>query len=141
MRFDEKQKETLKRAALLMRTVAEAGCQSFYEDGSPTPNRELHLEIAADLEALAADLTLINEGNIEQASPPQWIPVSERLPKEDSRVLITGWEWNDAERGERFVVMSCYALGTWWAEGREGVEEFYPPTHWLEVPPLPTKSA
>lgn len=67
----DKKKETLLRAALLMRTVAESGCQSFYEDGSPTPNRELHIEIAADLEALAADLTLINEGNIEQTSQPQ----------------------------------------------------------------------
>jgi hypothetical protein len=38
-------------AATLLETIAEYGCQPFYEDGSPTQNRELCLERAAQLRA------------------------------------------------------------------------------------------
>lgn len=66
----------------------------------------------------------------------EWISVTERLPGRNQTVAITGWS---RCRGEitnvRFTVLAYHIDGVFYND--ETGDDYYPPTHWLEIPEVP----
>jgi hypothetical protein len=65
-----------------------------------------------------------------------WINVADRLPNQNQVVVITGWSRCRGEATNvRFDVIAVHLDGIFFND--ETGDEFYPPTHWLEIPPHP----
>jgi hypothetical protein len=65
-----------------------------------------------------------------------WISVDDRLPKQNEVVLITGWSRCRGEATNvRFKVIAMHMDGTFYND--ENGDDFYPPTHWMEIPAPP----
>lgn len=63
-----------------------------------------------------------------------WISIAERLPEQDKRVLVTGWEYN-MPGGRRWYKLAYrgpeHGMGEWWQD--EENCELFTPTHWAPV--------
>lgn len=89
-------------AIVLLETIAECGAQSFYEDGKPTPNRELCLKFAAELRDVAS-----------QPSAPQVSQeVDERVQFQKS-VLLAKNEPVDFSRNSQGNYKNVYLEAAW----------------------------
>lgn len=64
-----------------------------------------------------------------------WISVDERLPAHEQEVICSGFEGNDPakKRWQEFAVFHRDGL----FYNRETGDDYYPPTHWREMPALP----
>lgn len=64
-----------------------------------------------------------------------WISVDTRLPAHEQEVICSGFEGNDPtkKRWQEFAVFHRDGL----FYNRETGDEYYPPTHWREMPVLP----
>ncbi|MBB5508098.1 DUF551 domain-containing protein [Paraburkholderia atlantica] len=66
----------------------------------------------------------------------EWISVKDRLPKQNEVVVITGYSRCRGDVTDvRFTVMAVHMDGTFYND--ETGDDFYPPTHWIELPPIP----
>lgn len=71
--------------------------------------------------------------SLDKSSKPKWIPVSERLPKPYTRVLVF-YDYHHLCRG--YVSVHCIdAHGEW-----SGDDSCYI-THWMELPKFPKDMA
>ena len=62
-------------------------------------------------------------------NPPRWIPVSERLPDEDVRVLVIDKEFDQVDIG------TCWGRGEWVGDHISRLL----PTHWMPLPKMPAE--
>lgn len=66
----------------------------------------------------------------------EWISVEDRMPAQDQTVVITGFSRCRGDITDvRFKVLAVYVDGTFYND--ETGDDFYPPTHWLDIPELP----
>lgn len=69
--------------------------------------------------------------------PATWISVADRLPSEDSEVIVSGWAYNDPARG-RFVTHADFSDGQFKPVGAaDEYDALHPPTHWMPMPAAP----
>ena len=67
-----------------------------------------------------------------------WISVDERLPDDDSVVLVTAWQYGKPG-GERFTMIARRAGSVFLNE--ESGDDLYTPTHWMPLPEAPDDAA
>jgi hypothetical protein len=63
-----------------------------------------------------------------------WIKTDDRLPDEDSIVLVTGWAYNKPDT-TRFVATARRMNGAFVND--DIGDDLYWPTHWMPLPELP----
>jgi hypothetical protein len=63
-----------------------------------------------------------------------WISVDERLPEEDSVVLVSAWEYGKPD-GKRFTLIARL-VGSLFLNEETG-DDLYTPTHWMSLPEAP----
>lgn len=69
--------------------------------------------------------------------PATWVSVADRLPGEDSEVIVSGWAYNDPARG-RFVTHADFSDGQFKPVGAaDEYDALHPPTHWMPMPAAP----
>jgi hypothetical protein len=114
-----------------------------FENTVSVPNNDgdwIKAEDAINREAvLQAEIRTL-QVQLNEAKAPQWISVDERLPTEETEVLVTGWQWNIPARG-RYQVIGVLMDGLWGEPGRLPDEELHPPTHWQPLPAAPKEPA
>lgn len=67
-----------------------------------------------------------------------WISVDERLPDDDSVVLVSIWAYNKPD-GERIILIARFIRAEFLNE--ETGDEMYRPTHWMPLPSTPTAAS
>ena len=72
--------------------------------------------------------------------PATWVSVADRLPSEDSEVIVSGWAYNDPARG-RFVTHADFSDGQFKPVGAADEYDLHPPTHWMPMPSAPGEAA
>lgn len=73
--------------------------------------------------------------------PATWVSVADRLPGEDSEVIVSGWAYNDPARG-RFVTHADFSDGQFKPVGAANeYDALHPPTHWMPMPSAPGEAA
>lgn len=73
--------------------------------------------------------------------PATWVSVADRLPSEDSEVIVSGWAYNDPARG-RFVTHADFSDGQFKPVGAaDEYDALHPPTHWMPMPAAPGEAA
>ena len=106
----------------LLCEVQDYGTKNTCEGWSITVETKDNCRIADHL--IANGVTLDN-----QVSSSKWIPVSERLPKRNEKVLV-------CDAREDYVSMwECFDGGLWL--GDEIIWETEDITHWMHLPELP----
>ncbi|MDU2064400.1 MAG: DUF551 domain-containing protein [Sporomusaceae bacterium] len=95
--------------------------------------RELQAQVDFHVDNFNLQVALSKEQIKESQSQVdrQWIPVSERLPEDDTLVLVTN--------GGLFGLRSLYSddYKYWWDETRGESERFDKWTHWMPLPESP----
>ena len=73
-----------------------------------------------------------------EAVRAMWISVDERLPDDDSVVLVTAWQYGKPG-GERFTMIARRTGAVFLNE--ESGDDLYTPTHWMPLPAAPDAAA
>lgn len=73
--------------------------------------------------------------------PTAWISVDDRKPSEDAEVIVSGWAYNDPERG-RYVTHAEFSDGLFKpVDATDEYDILHPPTHWMPLPAAPGDTA
>lgn len=93
-------------------------------------------EAANEIRYLTARLEELEQAG-RRTTPDReaWISVDERMPDENSVVLVAGWCFG-RPKGERFVVIARRDGATFLNE--ETGDDLFPITHWMPLPAAPT---
>lgn len=80
----------------------------------------------------------------------EWISIEDQIPDEHEPVIISGWNFNNEEKG-RYVEPAVRVGMDFWPpfERDEGLVKilimegrpFFPPTHWMPLPAAPGETA
>jgi hypothetical protein len=79
---------------------------------------------------LAASTAALENGDGRDA----WISVDDRMPDEDSVVLVSAWEYGKPD-GKRFTLVARRSGSLFLNE--ETGDDLYTPTHWMPLPAAP----
>ena len=91
---------------------------------------------AAEAEANA---TAAWNRRVTQPVAPGWISVKDRQPEVGDSCFVAAWAWGDAETSRIYGHAVYEGGGVYRNTQDEDGPEWWPPTHWMTLPPPPPK--